>query len=159
MLDNSITAAYASGVDYEKAKQDALAEKDALQKRREEIDQETARLKHERAVTERRLVGLKQVLDGLTIMTTEPAPPAPPVSPEPVAVTPPTFIQEPPPRKTLPFPISFVAGLVVRKERKESPAPQLQPTNGTAVVKTEWEGAPAPLPRVEPRQEKREWLG
>ncbi len=148
-------------MDYEKAKQDALAEKDALQKRREEIDQETARLKHERAVTERRLVGLKQVLDGLTIMTTEPAPPAPPAQPEPVVVTPPTFIQEPPPRKTLPFPISFVAGLVVKKERKDSPAPQLHPTggNGATVVKTEWEGAPAPLPRVEPRQEKREWLG
>jgi len=147
-------------VDYDKAKQDALAEKDALQKRREEIDQETARLKHERAVTERRLVGLKQVLDGLTIMTTEPAPPAPP-QPEPVAVTPPTFVQEPPPRKTLPFPISFVAGLVVKRERKESPVPQVQHTgsNGGAVIKTEWEGVPAPLPRVEPRQEKREWLG
>ncbi|HXJ91780.1 MAG TPA: hypothetical protein VMT20_02735 [Terriglobia bacterium] len=147
-------------MDYEKAKQDAFAEKDALQKRREEIDQETARLKHERAVTERRLVGLKQVLDGLTIMTTEPVPT--PVTPEPVVVTPPpTFIQEPPPRKTLPFPISFVAGLVVKKERKDSPAPQLQPTgaNGAIVVKTEWEGAPPPLPRVEPRQEKREWLG
>jgi hypothetical protein len=130
-------------VDYEKAKQDALAEKDALQKRREEIDQETARLKHERAVTERRLVGLKQVLDGLTIMTTEPAPP--PATPEPVAVTPPTF-QEPPPRKTLPFPISFVAGLVVKKEQKDSPAQQLQPIagNGAAVIKTEWEEAPPP---------------
>jgi hypothetical protein len=146
-------------VDYEKAKQDALGEKESLTKRREEIDQETARLKHERAVTERRLVGLKQVLDGLTIMTTEPAPP--PATPEPVVVTPPTFIQEPPPRKTLPFPISLVVGLVVRKERKHGPAPQLRPTagNGAIVVKTEWEGTPPPLPRVEPRQEKREWLG
>lgn len=147
-------------MDYEKAKQDALAERDALNKRREEIDQETARLKHERAVTERRLVGLKQVLDGLTIMTTEPAPPAPP-QPEPVVVTPPVLIQEPPSRKALPFPISFVAGLVVKKERKDSPAPQLQPAagNGAAVVKTEWDGAAPPMPRVEPRQEKREWLG
>ena len=146
-------------MDYEKAKQDALGEKESLTKRREEIDQETARLRHERAVTERRLVGLKQVLDGLTIMTTEPAPP--PATPEPVVVPPPAFIQELPPRKALPFPISFVASLVVKKGRRNLPPRQIQPTgsNGTAIVKSEWEGAlPAP-PRVEPRPEKREWLG
>jgi hypothetical protein len=145
-------------VDYDKAKQDALGEKEALTKRREEIDQETARLKHERAVTERRLVGLKQVLDGLTIMTTEPTP-APP--PEPVVVPPPTFIQEPAPRKALPFPINFVASLVVKKDRRNLPPPQIHPTgsNGTAIIKSEWEGAPPAPPRVEPRQEKREWLG
>jgi hypothetical protein len=76
------------GVDYEQAKQDALDEKEALTRRLEEIDQETARLKDERAVTEQRLVGLKQVLEGLTIMTTEP-PPAPPS--EPLMVPPATF--------------------------------------------------------------------
>jgi len=150
-------------VDYDKAKQDAVAEKEALIKRREEIDQETTRLKHERAVTERRLVGLKQVLDGLAIMTTEPTPPAPaPLAPEPaVAGPPPVFIQEPPPRKALPFPISFVASLVARKEHKDVPAPRFQPAggNGTSLIKPEWEGAPPAPPRVEPRQEKREWLG
>jgi len=149
-------------VDYDNVKEDAAAEKEALIKRREEIDQETARLKHERAVTERRLVGLKQVLDGLTIMTTEPAPPPPaPLPPEPVMVQPPALIQEPPPRKALPFPISFVASLVARKEPKALPATELQPaaSNGATLIKSEWEGAPPAPPRVEPRQDKREWLG
>jgi hypothetical protein len=152
-------------VDYEKAKQDALGEKDALTKRREEIDQETARLKRERALTERRLVGLKQVLEGLNIMTSEPPvvePPAPILEPPP-----PTFIHHeapPPPRKALPFPISFVAGLVVKKDRKVSEEPHFQAPginggNGTAVVDQQWDGGAPVAPRVEPRQEKREWLG
>lgn len=148
-------------MDYEKAKQDAIGEKEALTKRREEIDQETTRLKHERAVTERRLVGLKQVLEGLTIMTSEPPPAAPP---EPVVVPPPptyTHTPAPQPRKALPFPISFVAGLVVRKDRKRLDEPPFQPAgnNGASIVKHEWEDSPPAPPRVEPRQEKREWLG
>jgi hypothetical protein len=157
-------------VDYEKAKQEALGEKEALTKRREEIDQETARLKRERSLTERRLVGLKQVLEGLTIMTTEgPAAPPPP-EPPPVMEPPPSFIRqerhEPPPRKALPFPISFVAGLVVKKDHKVLDEPHFHAPgngtaingNGTAITNPQWDESPAP-PRIEPRQDKREWLG
>lgn len=155
-------------MDYEKAKADALGEKEALTKRREEIDQETARLKRERALTERRLVGLKQVLEGLNIMTTEGPPPPPEL---PVVEPPPAFIRherhEPPPRKALPFPISFVAGLVVRKDHKTLDEPHFHAPgngaaitgNGTANTNPQWDGAAPAAPRVEPRQEKREWLG
>lgn len=150
-------------MDYEKAKQDALGEKEALTKRREEIDQESARLKRERALTERRLVGLKQVLEGLTIMTTEGPPPPPPEPP--IVEPPPSFVRQerheaPPPRKALPFPISFVAGLVVKKNSKVGDEPHFQaPGNGVAITNPQWDGTPAAAPRVEPRQEKREWLG
>ena len=148
-------------MDYQKTRQEALGEQEALIKRREEIDQEKKRLELERSQTERRLVGLKQVLAGLEIMTTDPPVAAPPPpQPPPRVVETPHFAKAE--RKELPFPIRLVANLVVRRERRDlpEPKPKVQPApNGDSLLKPEWETAPPAPVHVETRTDKREWLG
>ncbi|HUI40568.1 MAG TPA: hypothetical protein VL523_01245 [Terriglobia bacterium] len=58
-------------MDYENTKREALQERDALLKRREEIAAEKRNLENERERIERRLAGLDQVLDGLETMTSD----------------------------------------------------------------------------------------